>query len=329
LKLRTRVLGAVGSVALAGSMAFLAAPAHAAPQIVGNCGGAVSLATLTPPIGDQTQPEVASTKLLKSVLGLKPTLGGVCNVPAPLANGHSTIHPKSFSGKLAGNASCASGAAAQAADASAAAAYPLNGKIAATMTETGADTKPLGIQSYIALLGAQANNNPNGDVINFGGINIKGVLVGATVTGSIWQDPVSKLAGKARSGVVLTTASGTNNVSSPASGVGAAKFVATDVGGTISGTNIPAGAVITAVNSATSATFSGAAATGSGTNSDGVLNAGNYDTGYLLDVGSAVGCADGTANNATITNTLVGGGGTSTVSVLGGQGQGFIYSFGQ
>jgi hypothetical protein len=329
VRLKTRVLAIAGSLAMVGSMVAVAAPASAAPTVIGNCGGSVSLGTLTPPLGDQTAAVVASTKLLKSVLGAKPTLGGVCNTNPAFANGNSTTTPKAQAAKLSGRASCANGAPAQAVDATAATQYPLNGKISTTMTETGADTKPLVIQSYIALLGAATSGNPFGDVFNLGGIVIKGVGVGATTTGSIWQDPVSKLLGKARSGVTLNTTNGSPTVTSSASpAVGAAKFVANDVGGTITGTGIPAGAVITAVNSATSVTIS-ANATASGTATNGILNAGNYDTGYLLDISGAVGCQDTTPGNGTITTVLVGGGGASASSILGGTGSGLIFSFGQ
>jgi hypothetical protein len=42
-----------------------------------------------------------------------------------------------------------------------------------------------------------------------------------------------------------------------------------------------------------------------------------YNTGYVLDLGNAIGCADGTAGNATIAQVLSGGGGASQNSPLG------------
>jgi hypothetical protein len=42
-----------------------------------------------------------------------------------------------------------------------------------------------------------------------------------------------------------------------------------------------------------------------------------YNTGYELDVPSALACADGSANSGAITKILAGGGGTSTNSLAG------------
>jgi hypothetical protein len=190
-------------------MVAIAVPANAdvtnGPQVVGSCTGSVSLGKLTPPLGDQTVPEVAATALATNIT-TKTKIAGSCQRDAgpagaafvATANGNSTVTPKAQAAKLVGNASCASGATAQAVDATAATAYPLNGKITYTMTQTDANSKPLVIQGYVAALGFNTNPSHNGglggDVLDLGGIVAKGIVVGATMAGTIWEDPAVKLA---------------------------------------------------------------------------------------------------------------------------------------
>ncbi len=54
-----------------------------------------------------------------------------------------------------------------------------------------------------------------------------------------------------------------------------------------------------------------------------------YNTGYELDLTSAAGCADGTANNATIAQVLSGGGSTATPSLLGTVTGPLVFTVGQ
>jgi hypothetical protein len=164
---------------------------------------------------------------------------------------------------LTGNASCASGATAVAADATAASAYPLNGKLTWTFTQTYTDLitakiKPYKMQAALSLLGFDPVLP---DVVNLGGQVLTGVNAGAllatTASGpspsNIWEDPVSKTGG-----------------------------------------------------------------------------ASGYNTGYELDLASAVGCADGTAGNANILQVLSGGGGASSTSLLGSAPtNGLIFEFGE
>src|SRR4051794_953876 len=70
LKLKTRVLGALAAVGLAGSMVAIAGPASAAPTTVGACGGSISLASFKDAanapttLTDQTQVSITiGTKL--------------------------------------------------------------------------------------------------------------------------------------------------------------------------------------------------------------------------------------------------------------------------
>lgn len=261
VSLKTRLLVGASTLTLAaGGMLVAAAPAaHAAPTVIGGCGGAVLLGTITPALTDQTQiGVVAKTKLLKDQT-TKVAISGNCAVavrpgdpiqPAGgLANG-GTLTPKAEAASLLGNSSCANGATAVAADATAAAAWPLNGKITWTMTQLNALAKPFAIQADVEALGFNAAAGP--DVLDIGGIVLKGAGVGAIVSGNIWFDPVAKTGG-------------------------------------------PSG----------------------------------YNTGYELDLAQALGCADGTPNNASIGTILSGGGGGSSTSLLGSSASGAVFSLGE
>jgi len=252
------MLAGASVLAIAGSMAVAAAPAAvAAPTVIGGCGGQVALGTITPALTDQTQiGVVAKTKLLKD-LTTKTAIAGDCSSAVrpgdpihPAGGLVSPLTPKAEAASLLGNASCANGATAVAADATAAAQWPLNGKITYTMTQLNALGKPYAIQADIEGLGFDAVAGP--DVLDIGGIVLKGAAAGAIVSGDIWFDPVAKTGG-------------------------------------------PTG----------------------------------YNTGYELDLGQALGCADGTPNNATIGTVLVGGGGASTSSLLGSSASGPVFSLGE
>lgn len=257
MRLKTRLLAGASTLALAaGGILVAAAPAaHAAPTSIGGCQGAVLLGTITPALGDQTQiGVVAKTKILKD-LTTKTAIGGTCATasrpgdPINPPGGAVLLNPKAEAASLSGNASCANGATAMAADANAAAAWPLNGKITWTMTQLNALAKPWQIQADVEALGF----SPTGpDVLDIGGIVLKGAAVGAIVSGNIWFDPVSKTGG-------------------------------------------PTG----------------------------------YNTGYELDLTNALGCADGTPNNASIATVLVGGGGASSTSLLGSSATGAQFSLGE
>jgi hypothetical protein len=96
-----------------------------------------------------------------------------------------------------GNATCANGATAQAADATAADAYPLTGKITQKWAATYTDlltlaTKNFTSQAAISLLGFDPVLP---DVVDIGGTVLTGVNAGGTVSGNIWEDPVAKTGG--------------------------------------------------------------------------------------------------------------------------------------
>jgi hypothetical protein len=269
VKLKTRLLAGASTLAIGGSMFLAAAPvASADPTPIGGCSGSVGLATFTDAaglaseLGDQTAIGITvKTKLLKGKTS-KATLGGACQaVGRPgspeMAGGQPTpllLTPKALSGKLQGNLGCAQGPTAQAVDATAAATWPANGKLTWTMTTTNGAGKPWQIQADVALLGFSPDFP---DVVNVGGIVLKGAAVGATVLGDLWQDPVA-----------LETV----GVQDPS-----------DI----------------------------------------------YDTGYKVDTGPALGCADGTAGNAHITMTEFGSGGTSATSLLGSNTNGIVFLLGQ
>jgi hypothetical protein len=168
---------------------------------VGACMGQALLGTFfnstgtAAPLSDVTQIGVTvKTKLLKD-LSTKTAIAGDCSAAVRPGDGiHPTgglvspLTPKAVAAKLVGNASCATTAN----DPNAAAAWPLNGKITWTMTQLNALAKPYQIQASVAILGF----DPAGpDVVDVGGIVLKGVAVGANVSGSLWQDPVTKTGG--------------------------------------------------------------------------------------------------------------------------------------
>jgi hypothetical protein len=205
VSLKTRLLAGASALAVAGGMVGLAAPAaHAAPTPIGGCGGSVFLGTfynsagVLTPLGDQTAiGTTVKTKLLKDQT-TKVAIAGDCSTAVrpgdpihPAGGLVSPLTPKAISAKLVGNASCASGAGIPV-DATAAAAWPLNGKVTWTMTQLNDLAKPYQIQADIAVLGFDPLQ---ADVIDVGGIVLKGAAVGATVTGSVWFDPVAKTGG--------------------------------------------------------------------------------------------------------------------------------------
>jgi hypothetical protein len=261
--LKTRLLAGAGSLALAGSMIGVAAPAaHAQPTVIGNCAGQVLLATFYNSAGsaisltDQTQLSVTvKTKLLKSKV-TKTAIAGDCSSASrpgdainPAGGLVSPLTPKAVAGKLIGNAGCATGPAAIAVDATAAAQWPLSGKVTFTMTQLNSLAKPWQIQLQLGVLGF---DTVVPDAINLTGLVLKGAAVGADVGGQIWFNP----------------------------------------------------AVLAPVGT------------------------GHLDSGYDVDLASAVGCQDGTPNNASIVQVLAGGG-VTTPSGLGSITPGILFSLGQ
>jgi len=200
VKLRTRLLGAVGVLSIAGALVATTAPVSATPTSEGSCTGATTLVTVTPGLTDQTQLETAAIKGIKQVSDFKAFLGGTCNglVENPLgATGQppASLTITSIAAKLSGNTTCASNAQARGQDGGASNAYPVSGKITFGTKTLDAETPtphPFSLQAYITLLGQHGADVS--DAFDVGGVVIKGADVGATIGGSIWEDPARKLA---------------------------------------------------------------------------------------------------------------------------------------
>jgi len=217
LKIKSKLLAGTSTLVIAGSMMAAAAPsAHAVVTNVGACTGQVTLDKLTSPVkgqglGDQTTRGIKVAGALAKDQTSKQVIAGTCSgiyragdahVPTPAVGGGnkvlSTLTPISEAISLLGNSGCANGAGAMAADATAADAYPLNGKITLTFSQTYVDlvtsaTKKYTEQTDIAVLGFNTGLGP--DVIDVGGIGLTGVNAGTNLSGNIWEDPVSKTGG--------------------------------------------------------------------------------------------------------------------------------------
>ena len=179
------------------------------PTVIGNCEGQVVLATPSPALTDVTHAVKIAGALAKDQTS-KAAIGGTCSAPARPLDTHvpqppMTLTPKSEAFSISGNASCA----APANDPNAAEAYPLNGKVTWTMNETYTDlvtgkVHPYKMQAALTVLGFSAAGP---DVVNVKGIVLSGLAPGATVTGSLWQDPVVKTGGSTgyNTGYVLDT----------------------------------------------------------------------------------------------------------------------------
>lgn len=212
MNFKTRAVSAIGALAMAGGVAVYAAPvaANAADVSGGFCSGSVSLGKIVPGLGDQTAAVTVTTGLLTDLSAITPgKIGGACyglkarsDNPGGAAPG--TLHPKAIAAKLTGLSSCAQGdplvpADAAFHDATRANAYPLNGKQVVTMVENDSLAKPWQVQSYITIKGFKPASL---DVVEITGINIKGPSVGATVSGTLYEDPVSKYGSAANPGPV-------------------------------------------------------------------------------------------------------------------------------
>ena len=195
MNLKSQLLGATSVLVLAGSMLVAAAPAaHAAPQAAGGCDGGVSLGKIDNGLGggltDTNQAITVSTSSLKTAIdgataqqntGPKgTTLAGQCQI------GVASVTPTKVSAKLSSSgASCASDTTVgedPTAGGTAPASYPLNGKL-------GIKEGVNGVTTYVSILGFSPTAQ---DVVDIGGIVTKGDLVGAQVSGSLWEDPAVK-----------------------------------------------------------------------------------------------------------------------------------------
>jgi hypothetical protein len=162
---------------------------------VGQCAGSIALGTVAPSLADATQVGVTlKTKLLKD-LGTKTALAGDCSAIVrpgdsihPAGGLISPLTPKAMAASLVGNASCADASD----DPNAAAGWPLNGKITWTMSQLNELGKPYQIQADVSVSGT---SSAGADVVDVGGIVLKGAAIGARVGGTLWEDPVVRSTG--------------------------------------------------------------------------------------------------------------------------------------
>jgi len=186
-----KLISGASALALAGgALAFAAPAANAAVTAGGSCSGGRSNALLKPNLTDQTQAIKVASKSFEAgtCTGTHVAPGAASGQPPATLN----IAAGGSTSSVSGNSSCANGASAQAADANAANAYSLNGKIGwKSATQLDALGHPWAISGYFAILGIGQNGN-GPDVIDVGGIVVKGAAVGAQIKGSLYEDPTKK-----------------------------------------------------------------------------------------------------------------------------------------
>ncbi len=182
-------------------------PAATAAATTPACSGGQLLAkaTGTDPanlgLTDQSHRVTLSAGLLAN-LATKAKIGGTCSgliEPADNAGGGvpATLHPKTISLKVSGIGSCASTTAAKTADAASASGFALSGKVSITMTELDSLGKAFQVQAYVTVKGYTPGTT---DQLDFTGLVIKGPDLGATVSGKLYLDPVTKITPTPHSG---------------------------------------------------------------------------------------------------------------------------------
>jgi len=199
VRLKTRVLAAVSSLACAGGMIAVAAPSASAVVVTTCSGSSLSHAVLTPGLTDVNQTITIKSAVLKdNVTAGHPKLGGTCSVGYPsntdfvLPSGPpAATTPKAIAAKFVGRTSCAMGATATAAAAAAGGpSFPPTGKITYTMSQVwpaAAGNTNAGKPVAIAVTGAF--NGTNLDLAQISGLVTKGASYGGQADIGVWQDP--------------------------------------------------------------------------------------------------------------------------------------------
>jgi hypothetical protein len=202
-----RRLARVGFVVVVMSAVFSGTSTSAAYAVtsVGSCQDTVLFVRVSGIVAgvglqDQTAPVKMTGSIARDITTgtVTPNAGSCAGTVTRLGDPHvpggnnPTLTPKSEVVSLSGDASCANGAAAQAVDATAANAYPMNGKITWTFIQTYTDLVTglpthYKMQADVAVLGLASSTF---DVFNVGGIVVSGADAGATIGGNIWEDPV-------------------------------------------------------------------------------------------------------------------------------------------
>jgi len=307
VRLRTRALGALSALAVAGSLISVTAVAAHADEVA-NCSGATLIAAtpstgpaLTDTVGPVTMGVHAAKTVADGSVPKGTVLGGTCPTSIPPSGTSSPLHPKAIAAKWTGAISC------QELDYNASdGTYPLNGNLTITMTETIPATSPP--KSYQIASYVKIGSGDNLDTLSVSGIVTKGVAVGSLVGGSLWYDPVFKLMspGKTRTVTDGHTTNGSADVVSVK-----ANFTSVDINASVTGAGIPANTVITAVNPSTHTATLSHNATADGTNvsltivdDPGYLNTG-YRLGTLADV---LPCLDGVDGNFSTSSIMLGDG---------------------
>jgi hypothetical protein len=196
LNIKKRAAGLVAAAGLLGGLVTVAAPTAAHAIVVEQCGGFFFFGTLTPPLQGNGAPTatVAAMKEAKPGIvvwlpafgaALNPVAGASMTVPGPDLGtcGGNFINDSTMSvgAKLGGVASCVPNYAGP----NAATQYPLNGKLSiANSAKTAKE------QVYIRVAGFDTSAGP--DIISITGIDVKGSMVGASVSGEVGFDPVVK-----------------------------------------------------------------------------------------------------------------------------------------
>ncbi len=210
MNFKTRAIGALSALAVAGVFVAFAAPAaNAVDTPAGSCTGSKSLVKITPALGDQTAPFVMTAALMSDLgtgvpAGTK--IGGSCTgllVPFNNPGGAipGTVTPKAIAMKLAGIGSCAVDPGPAAVDATSANQFALTGKQTTTMSQLDGLGKAFQIQAYLTVKGFRPGDAIS-DVSVITGLVAKGPSVGATVGGQLYQDPISKFSPTSGAGPV-------------------------------------------------------------------------------------------------------------------------------
>ncbi|HEV7526679.1 MAG TPA: hypothetical protein VGP92_17060 [Acidimicrobiia bacterium] len=153
------------------------APWEAFAHPGGGCTGQRILGKWLPVESNVAAAEALSFSLLKSTAVGHPTFAGTCTASGVAG----TLTPKSFALKVTGSTSCA----ATSSD------LPLQGKLVITMNETNpATTKPYQIQAYVRRTPGVDASAP--DITLYDGVVVKGPGVGSQVSGTLFEDPVTK-----------------------------------------------------------------------------------------------------------------------------------------
>jgi len=202
MRFAARLSVAVGFLAVSvASPAAFAPAAHASPVTLGVCvgqQGLVHYATPTvsyAPLTDQTQTSIKVRMGLLRDDNNAVFSGGCAGSVRPGDRIHPAggdvgpLTPVYMNASLTGNLSCANGSAAQAADGTASAGWWASGAMTWTMQQHDDHGHPYRISALVTLTNPNFDTGPY-DTVTVTGIVRSGVNFGATVSGTLWMDPV-------------------------------------------------------------------------------------------------------------------------------------------